>query len=466
MRRFNLYKRGNVFYVRFWDPETHSYTTAISTRERDEQAAYAAVYHFEKHGIMGQPERTIDHVLSTHRLKTQIASADLSPTDVEEIVAGLRERNLLVAAITPSDKESIPMADYLNKPFDVFLEWFWDYDNSPYVERKRRHGHSIGRSHCEERLRHVRNHWRPWIKETSTTLASMSYASLDQFSAHLGTKRLTGQTKNHILTVATSALRYAYEMRVIPENPARGLIFFSTRHKKRSILTPEEAKELFRLSWHNETAKLASFAAATTGLRAGELAALRLEDIEDDRIIVRGSFSRREGLKGTKTGEERDVPIISELRDRLRAHGGSNPHGETFVFWTTDAGRPLSPRRFYDGLRDALAMLSGMTSEKVQAAHRAAWRRRDKKKPEPGDDEAAALFRKTMDAWQTRGVSFHSWRHFFAANMADVVDRRAMIATGHRTAAVFDTYADHAAAAKFREVGDAAEVVFCDLFLV
>jgi integrase len=70
-----------------------------------------------------------------------------------------------------------------------------------------------------------------------------------------------------------------------------------------------------------------------------------------------------------------------------------------------------------------------------------------------------------MNEWQHRGVSFHSWRHFFAANMADVVDRRAMIATGHRIAAVFDTYADHATATKFREVASAAQLVFSDLFV-
>jgi hypothetical protein len=170
MRQFNLYKRGNVFYVRFWDPETHSYTTAISTRERDEQAAYAAVYFFEKHGVMGQPERTVEHVLTNHRLKTQIASANLSLADVEEIVAGLKERKLLVAALTPTDTDSVPMAEYLDEPFDVFLKWFWDYDNSPYVERKKRHGHSIGRAHCEERLRHVRNHWHPRVCQATSIL--------------------------------------------------------------------------------------------------------------------------------------------------------------------------------------------------------------------------------------------------------------------------------------------------------
>jgi hypothetical protein len=58
-----------------------------------------------------------------------------------------------------------------------------------------------------------------------------------------------------------------------------------------------------------------------------------------------------------------------------------------------NAGRPLSTRRFCDGFRDALAFLSGMTSEQVKVAHRAAWRRRDDKEPEPGDDDAAAVYR-------------------------------------------------------------------------
>jgi len=115
-------------------------------------------------------------------------------------------------------------------------------------------------------------------------LTSISYSSLDDFSAYIGNKSVAGQTKNHILTTATSALKYAYDMRAIPENPARGLLFFSTNHRKCGVLTPEEARELFQIEWLHESAKLASLTTATTGLRAGEVAALRLEDIGEPTI--------------------------------------------------------------------------------------------------------------------------------------------------------------------------------------
>ncbi|MFW5695341.1 MAG: hypothetical protein ACOCYB_09225, partial [Alkalispirochaeta sp.] len=140
MRRFNLYKRGNVYYVRFWDSKTKSYTSAISTYEREEQAAYAAVYYFEKHGVLPNRQQTVEELLTSHRLKTQIDSMNLSDTDVDHILSVLKDRNLIVAAVTPSDTESGPIPQFLSQRFDAYLEWFWSYDTSPYVARKRRHG--------------------------------------------------------------------------------------------------------------------------------------------------------------------------------------------------------------------------------------------------------------------------------------------------------------------------------------
>jgi hypothetical protein len=45
--------------------------------------------------------------------------------------------------------------------------------------------------------------------------------------------------------------------------------------------------------------------------------------------------------------------------------------------------------------------------------------------------------------------------------MADRLDARAvMTATGHKSAAVFESYADHATAEQFREVADAGKEAF------
>jgi integrase len=63
--------------------------------------------------------------------------------------------------------------------------------------------------------------------------------------------------------------------------------------------------------------------------------------------------------------------------------------------------------------------------------------------------------------WRSRGVCFHSWRHFYAARMADIeaADKVSRI-TGHKSRAVFDAYADHVTEAAIKDMGKAAAAVF------
>jgi len=46
-----------------------------------------------------------------------------------------------------------------------------------------------------------------------------------------------------------------------------------------------------------------------TGMRAGEIRALTVDDLGNDEIYVRRSWSKYDGLKCCKNGEERSVPI-------------------------------------------------------------------------------------------------------------------------------------------------------------
>ncbi|GMO49867.1 MAG: hypothetical protein Ta2G_07040 [Termitinemataceae bacterium] len=47
--------------------------------------------------------------------------------------------------------------------------------------------------------------------------------------------------------------------------------------------------------------------------------------------------------------------------------------------------------------------------------------------------------------WKKENIVFHSHRHFFAARMADIANTdKIMKITGHKSAAVFEVYADHA----------------------
>ena len=52
--------------------------------------------------------------------------------------------------------------------------------------------------------------------------------------------------------------------------------------------------------------------------------------------------------------------------------------------------------------------------------------------------------KEAWESWAATGIGFHSWRHFYAAHMADRVDMRSLqLATGHKSPTMAAHYAAH-----------------------
>jgi integrase len=229
---------------------------------------------------------------------------------------------------------------------------------------------------------------------------------------------------NKVMTVGTTALAWAFREGLIPADPTDGLVGFSGEAKKRRVLTMPEAQALFAHAWKDERAYAGNLLACTTGMRSGEVLALRQGDIGERVLNVRHSWSTFDGLKAPKNGEARRVPLLPEVRARLIELARGNPHGpEGFIFYGSLADRPVDRNVLLDGLHDALAGIG-------------------------------------IDA-KARGIVFHSWRHYYAARMTDrlTADEISRV-TGHKSRAVFEEYADHVTEENLEEVGRVAGEVF------
>ncbi|WP_366517353.1 tyrosine-type recombinase/integrase [uncultured Treponema sp.] len=94
-----------------------------------------------------------------------------------------------------------------------------------------------------------------------------------------------------------------------------------------------------------------------TGMRVGEIQTLTVDDLGEDEIYVRRSWSKYDGLKCCKNGEERSVPIpIShQLYLKLKMLADFNPHENGFIFYSTVKDKPMDSKQFNKYLKRALA---------------------------------------------------------------------------------------------------------------
>lgn len=95
-------------------------------------------------------------------------------------------------------------------------------------------------------------------------------------------------------------------------------------------------------------------------MRQREVAGLTLGDIGEDRIYIRNSWNKYEGLKCTKTDTYREIIIHPLLRDMLLAQADLNPYNEGlkgFVFFGLLPGQPTDPKNWLKYMRRILEKL-------------------------------------------------------------------------------------------------------------
>ena len=209
--------------------------------------------------------------------------------------------------------------------------------------------------------------WKDWLEECLRRMQfSLKYSTVDNYRKILGKwipnfwseEELQNLTKADVHNLifenmfsATShqkknlhkALRRIFEMAVeegaINKNPARG-IKVTIPAPKQKVLTSEEADKLLRegkLCNHRFYPHWA--VALFTGMRNGEIYALRVSDVDLEAgiIHVTKQFTSKDGLHETKTNLSRVVPIADELRPLLKWLISEGGYKESLWKWKDEA---------------------------------------------------------------------------------------------------------------------------------
>ena len=347
--------------------------------------------------------------------ESSVMAATKNVTVTDKNTAEKGERDFAFEKITDAD---LPLS-LSRKKFDAgifngvkiadFITDFWTEEKSPYYEQQKAHRKDINGTHCQNMRDMVKRYWIPFFG--SSTVDSLTSEILNKFFIYLAAdKGLKSSTVNKVLNSAAVPFKFYCKNHKISSNPMDGIERFGCDKTERGILTRKEVERLFSFEWENKKKQLANMLAAFTGMRAGEVSALRYCDIYDDRIYVNHNWS---GEKDPKRHEVRWVVCPPEICSALKALAKKNPSfsNDCFVFFSRQkkGSVPVLPEAWVRGLDEALEHI-GISSEARKARH----------------------------------IDFHSWRHFFATEISEKVQMgTAQKLLGHKDASTTAIYASH-----------------------
>lgn len=284
-----LYKTSNnIYYAEILLPDG-SHANKKSTGCKNRADAERAVMGWIVNGTVpvrsnGKVNKKID--VNKITLLNNLRNYDFTTEEVKTIAEILKNRKLIQSFVVYASPQS--------KSIEEFLDEFWDFDTSPYIREKKLRGQSIHRDYCVSLQARLKRYWYPHIAGKS--VGEITREDITGIFSDKAVAKLAPKTINSIISAITIPMKWAYCHGLTDINCYDGIIKCSTKSKKREVLTLEQAMAVFCTDWENDTAKLANMLAFYTGMRQGEIAALRLEDIGTDRIYIRHSWSKYEGL--------------------------------------------------------------------------------------------------------------------------------------------------------------------------
>lgn len=207
--------------------------------------------------------------------------------------------------------------------------------------------------------RHIVPRWGRW------PLRSIAHSDVSAWVGDLHRAGLAPGTVRQTYRVLSLILDATVQDGRIARNPAAGVALPRRVRSEPRFLTAEEVGRLAQAAGRY---RLTVLVLAFTGLRFGELVALRVRrvDAERGRITIAESASEIGGQlvwsSSTKTHQTRSVPVPASLMAELVAHCQGKPAGAT-VF-TAPAGGPLRLGNWRDRVFDPAckaAELAGVT---------------------------------------------------------------------------------------------------------
>lgn len=400
---YSLYKRdtGNrtIWYVRFWDDHTQSYTSGKSTGQTTKPAAQRQVQKWLVEGLPGAKKK--DLKANKNRL---IAAISKYLEDCDVIKKGEVHDTSDILKLFYTQVTNYQLAS--SQKFVDYLSQFWDW-NGNYVQGCLERGKRIGKRYVNGCHAKIKMHIEPFFKDMQ--LNDVTTHLLEQFMRSFPRRDVDPKngysmsTINLVMKVIKKALKEAVRLQIIPRDPSASIELLSEDTEERGILTPDEITELFSHDWIDERSKIACILGAVSGMRLGEILGLRIEYINTSKnvIFVEHSYNYYEKrLKGTKTEKSRMIYTDSLIIKMLTDLHSKNPHEDSYIFYGVEPNKPIRFELVEEHLRRKLAFMFGT---EIRNSINNEWRTLAKavaKKAEIAQEEMIAIQPENIDTDQ------------------------------------------------------------------
>jgi len=169
---------------------------------------------------------------------------------------------------------------------------------------------------------------RAEVQRLLSAKAGQTLTPRDKEGKNASEQTLSSNTLRLIRACLHSAFEEAKSQGITRKNPADDVdLPRRTKDAKKQFLTPEETAKFMKALDTSDLADLFAFMIAT-GTRLGEACAVRWQDLdltvsERPLVWIRGQLQRKDGklayIAGTKTNQERCLPLSKPVADRIKA---------------------------------------------------------------------------------------------------------------------------------------------------
>jgi integrase len=233
-----------------------------------------------------------------------------------------------------------------NEVFENYAGKFFLWDSCPHVARLREEGKSITKRYVAIQRTNLETHVLK-SRLQKMRLQDIRRSHILDFRTSITKKDLASGTVNKIMSVLRVIFNEAVYRQDIVVNPMIGVSDIKDNAKPTGIFSIEELDRLFpddfKQIWNEVLDYTCFFLAATTGMRRGEVLALKWKHIHFDQgyISVEEAWKDLDTTGPPKSNHSRTVPMANILRERLilRWEDTYNKSHDDLVFCNIDGSR-------------------------------------------------------------------------------------------------------------------------------